>query len=240
MMDRFDPFNPHHAHEKAALEENAKRDRAKDTNTQRKKSNGANGVSNWIEPDEEYVRQKLSVQGWIAREVKPPEFLMGELLSTTSRVELVAPTGLGKTNLALASAAAVAEGCDFLHWRSTGKKARVLYVDGEMPERLMHTRVKDAVRRLGTAPKTLFILSREDFPDIPPLNAEEGQGFIDQVIEIIGGVDLVIFDNIQALCGGVMKEEESWKPVLPWVRNLTKRKIGQLWVHHTGLNESHG
>jgi AAA domain-containing protein len=194
----------------------------------------------WVLPDAEYIRDKLSLQGWVTRDVKPPDFLMGELLSTTSRVELVAPTGLGKTNLALALAAAASDGRDFMHWRGSGKKARVLYVDGEMAERLMHSRIKDAVRRLGAAPETLFILSREDFPDMPPLNTEEGQKFIDDVIEIIGGLDLVIFDNIQALCTGIIKEEESWRPVLSWIRDLTRRKIGQIWVHHTGLNETHG
>jgi AAA domain len=191
-------------------------------------------------PNAEYVIDKLSLQGWITRIVEPPVFLMGALVSTTSRVELVAPTGLGKTNFALALAAAIAAGRDFLHWKGTGKPARVLYIDGEMPERLMQTRIKDAVSRLDAMPETLFILSREDFPEMPPLNTEQGQQYINDVIEIIGGVDVAFFDNIQALCVGTMKEEDSWQPVLPWIRDLTRRKIGQIWIHHTGLNETHG
>jgi hypothetical protein len=75
---------------------------------------------------------------------------------------------------------------------------------------------------------------------MPPLNTDEGQKFIDHFIAAIGGVDLVVFDNIQALCVGVMKEEESWQPVVPWIRSLTQRKIGQIWVHHAGHNETHG
>ena len=27
---------------------------------------------------------------------------------------------------------------------------------------------------------------------------------------------------------------------MPWVKSLTKRNIGQLWIHHTGLDESRG
>ena len=75
---------------------------------------------------------------------------------------------------------------------------------------------------------------------MPPLNTEEGQKFIDHFIATVGGVDGVVFDNIQALCVGIMKEEESWQPMLPWIRSLTQRKIGQIWVHHTGHNETHG
>lgn len=101
----------------------------------------------WALPDPEIFRDKLSLPGWLEREVKLPDCLMGEWLTTTSRVELVAPTGLGKTNLGLAWAAFAAAGLDFLHWRGSGRPRRVLYVDGEMSERLMHSRLKDAVER---------------------------------------------------------------------------------------------
>jgi hypothetical protein len=181
----------------------------------------------------------LSLANWLARDIASPDFMLGQLLSTTSRMLLVGPTGLGKTNIALAIAYAVADGEPFLHWRAGEGPRRVLYIDGEMPERLMHSRLEDATRRLGAKPDSLFILSREDFPDMPPLNTEPGQKFIDRVINIIEGADLVIFDNIQALLTGNMTEEEPWQQTLPWVRDLTRRKIGQMWVHHTGHDETH-
>ncbi len=37
---------------------------------------------------------------------------------------------------------------------------------------------------------------------MPPLNTPEGQAFIDAIIERIGGVDLVIFDNVMSLIVG--------------------------------------
>ena len=37
-----------------------------------------------------------------------------------------------------------------------------------------------------------------------------------------------------------MVDEEAWAQALPWVKSLTKRGIGQLWVHHTGHDESKG
>jgi hypothetical protein len=42
----------------------------------------------------------------------------------------------------------------------------------------------------------------------------------------MGGVDLVIFDNMMALLGGDMKDEESWRKTLDWQKSLTRRHIG--------------
>jgi hypothetical protein len=36
-----------------------------------------------------------------------------------------------------------------------------------------------------------------------------------------------------------MKEEDGWRQTLPWIKSLTKRKIGQIWIHHTGHDGTH-
>ena len=70
-----------------------------------------------------------------------------------------------------------------------------------------------------------------------PLNTEPGQRMLEAVIaERCGGVDLVFFDNIMALISGNHAEEEGWSQTLPWIRALTRRAIGQVWVHRTGHN----
>jgi hypothetical protein len=181
----------------------------------------------------------LSVADWLARGLDPSDLLLGDLLSTTSRMALIAPTGLGKTMVALALAFAIADGRPFMHWRGH-RQTRVLFIDGEMPRELIKERLGDAVRRHGGMPATLFVLSTEDVPDMPPLNTEAGQAYVDNFIERIGGIDFVIFDNIQALTVGDMKEEEGWAQTLPWVKSLTRRRIGQLWVHHTGHDGTRG
>jgi hypothetical protein len=183
----------------------------------------------------------LSGSKWLDRQIAEPDFLLGDLVSTTSRIEFIGPTGLGKTNLLVAMGMAIADGAGFLHWRSSGKPRRVLYLDGEMSRRLAKKRLADAARRHGRMPATFFFLNREDYPDLDPLNTEAGQKFIDDgIINAIGGADLVIFDNVQALLSGDMREEAPWQQTLPWVRDLTRRDIGQIWAHHTGHDESHG
>jgi AAA domain/DnaB-like helicase N terminal domain len=189
-----------------------------------------------LSPHEPYC---LSLADWLSRDIPPADYLLGELFSTTSRVMLIAERGLGKTNFALAMAFAMADGVGFQHWRG-GRRARVLFIDGEMSRRVMKKRLADATRRHGSRPETLFILSREDVEDMPPLNTAAGQAYIDALIKELGGVDFIFFDNVQSLLVGDMKEEEAWEDTLPWIKRLTKRRIGQCWVHHTGWETSRG
>jgi RecA-family ATPase len=179
----------------------------------------------------------LSAAEWLKRDIAPPDFLMGEWLSTTSRAMVVAPTGLGKTNFMLAFAFAVDAGAGLLHWAAR-RPANVLFIDGEMSRRLIKVRLADGARHIGRVPKNLSVLCRDDIDEMPPLDTEKGQEFVDQVIEQTGA-ELVIFDNIQALIGGDMKEEDGWRNTLSWAKSLTKRSIGQVWVHHTGHDETH-
>jgi hypothetical protein len=61
---------------------------------------------------------------------------------------------------------------------------------------------------------------------------------IDAAIAKIGKVELIIFDNIMSLVAGDMKDEEGWRQTLPFQHSLTRRKIGHLWLHHTGHDET--
>jgi hypothetical protein len=67
----------------------------------------------------------LSIEEWCSRSIAEPDFLLGELFSTTTRAEIVAETGIGKTNVELAMAFGMADGTGFLHWRGA-RSAKVL------------------------------------------------------------------------------------------------------------------
>jgi RecA-family ATPase len=205
----------------------------------------------WEELDgEEFLRKhssrssgadifKLTIEEWRSRELPPPDKLLGEWMTTTSRILLTADTGLGKTNLCMAFAGNMAAGVDFLHWRAH-RPAKVLYIDGEMSRRLLKRRIEDVVRRLGFEPDNLLCLSSEDVEDFPPLNTPEGMAFLDDLLVHVGGVEFCFFDNIMALIQGDQKDELGWTAVLPLINRLTKRGIGQLWIHHTGHDASRG
>jgi hypothetical protein len=181
----------------------------------------------------------LTVDEWMNRDLPPPDRLLGEWLTTTSRVYVSADTGLGKTSLGMAITAHPGAGLDFLHWRCH-RRARVLYIDGEMSRRLFKRRIDEAVTRLGAPSPGARFLSKEDIEIFPPLNTPTGLAFLTQIIDSSGGIDLIIFDNIMALLVGDQKDELSWNAILPLLSALTKRDIGQLWIDHTGHDATRG
>src|ERR1019366_5336387 len=71
---------------------------------------------------------------------------------------------------------------------------------------------------------------------MPPLNTEAGHNFISALIAAIGGVDVMFFDNVMSLITGDQKDEIPWSDTLPLVASLTSKRIGQIWLDHTGHN----
>jgi hypothetical protein len=186
----------------------------------------------------------LTVDEWRARQLDDLDPLMGEVLTTTTRAILNATTGIGKTNFGMAVAGHIGAGRDFLHW-CCPRPRNVLYIDGEMSRRLFRARIADVVRRLDGAPTRAHFFSKEDIEGFAPLNTAEGQAAVWKLIEEAerrSGVklDFIIFDSIMALLLGDMKEEDAWRDTQPMIMALTKRQIGQLWVHHTGHDTSRG
>jgi hypothetical protein len=191
----------------------------------------------------------LTLDQWRERDLPTPDYLLGEVLSTTSRAIMSAPTGLGKTNFALSIGMRMAAGMNFLHWEGR-RAAKLLYIDGEMSRRLLKQRLAAEEGRLSNEvseqlreqfkPVGFHALSTEDIPNFQPLNTLQGQGAIERIIADMGGCDFVIFDNVMSLISGSMVDEEAWAQTLPWVKSLTRRGIGQLWVHHTGHDETKG
>jgi hypothetical protein len=179
----------------------------------------------------------LSIQEWLDADISAPDFLLGEVFHTQSRAYIIGPTGLGKTNFGMAMAFAMAAGKDFLHWEGQ-RPCKILYIDGEMSPRLMKQRIKDCVRRHGGVPDGLQIINRATVgEDFKALNTKEGQDFINTLLQ---DVSLVIFDNLMSLADGSLRDEEVFASLKKWIASLSSKSIGQIWLHHTGIDESRG
>jgi hypothetical protein len=156
----------------------------------------------------------LPLVDWLERDLPPADPLLGHWLTTTSRVLIPAPTGLGKSMLAIALGMRVAAGFPFLRWEGR-RQCNVLYIDGEMSNRLLKQRLVDEHKRLGVVPAGFHALSHEDVENFAPLNTPEGQNLIEAAIAKVGGAELVIFDNVISLLAGNMKETEQWAATIP-------------------------
>ena len=151
----------------------------------------------------------LLLSAWLKRELPLRRFLLGNVLCTTSRWIVYGETGVGKTLLAADIAAAIAAGASFLNWQGSGRRARVMYLDGEMPAETFKERMEIIARRYG-ADIQLYGYNRDVLGDgeMPPLNTPEGEKWLWREIEAVKP-DLIVFDSIMCLLAGSMSEEES-------------------------------
>ena len=111
----------------------------------------------------------LTPAQWAARDIPLQDRLLGDLFSTTTRTQLSADTGLGKTMFGLATAFAKRLGANFLHWQGH-RQASVLYVDGEMPGEPIKDRLAMAGSWFGLETPLadgFHLSSREDVEDMP-------------------------------------------------------------------------
>jgi putative DNA primase/helicase len=162
------------------------------------------------------------------------DFLLEPWLTSDSITMIHAFRGNGKTWLALSIAFAIAKGEHLLGWK-THKKARVLYVDGELSGEQLQSRLK----LFGCCPDNLFILSRHLLyvhqQDLD-LGTEEGRNYLDQIIER-NGIEVIILDSISTLVrSGVENDAEHWVPIADW--GLTHRWSGRalIYMAHEGLS----
>jgi len=184
-------------------------------------------------------RDNLLVSAWLDREPPPRDYLLGDVICTTSRWLIFGNTGVGKTLFAMSLAGAIACGSPFLNWEGR-RKARVMYLDGELPAETFKDRMRIIAEIYG-ADIELYGYNREVLgPDeMPPLNAVDGRKWLLAEIEKVKP-DIIFFDSIMCLLIGSMSEEESWAPMKPLVRAISAKRIAQVWLHHTGHDSSRG
>jgi len=175
----------------------------------------------------------LSMEEVIALQIPASEFLVEPWLTTGSLAMMQAKRGVGKTRLAMAVSHAIACGNQFLSW-NVPRKARVLYVDGELPTALLQKRL----RELGTPTDNLCIVSRDILLSrgltLPDLGQLEGREFLDRIIEQEQS-QLIVLDSLSTLIrSGVENEAESWAPIQDWLLGHRFRNRSIVFLHHEG------
>lgn len=127
---------------------------------------------------------------------------------------------------------------DFLAY-SVPQARPVLYVDGEMAL----ADLQDRIRALAADPpeNLLFLPSERLFQEAHPLNLHEpeDQAAIERALHALaaGGraPEVVIFDNLSSLSGGVDENDNSaLDKLLRWLVKLRHTGLAVLLVHHAG------
>ena len=173
--------------------------------------------------------------------IPAPDFLMGEVFHTETRAYLIGPTGLGKTNFGMALAAAMAAGTDFLHWKRSGKSRKVLYIDGEMGQRLMVQRIQDVVRRLGSTPDGLSVLCRANCRRETAAAQHRGRPALHRGRHRPARRRRL--HSVRQPAGPGHRQPARGRALRRRAdlgKDADRRSIGQVWVHHTGLDETRG
>lgn len=171
-------------------------------------------------------------------ELKPREMLLEPILAKQSLAMIYSKRGVGKTFFSLAVAHAVSTGGKFLNWNAP-RPRHVLFVDGELPATSLRDRLASIMgfsRERGHAAigSELLQLVTPDLQagPMPDLATPEGQVLIEDLLQ---GNDLVILDNLSALCrSGKENEAESWLPVQEWALRLRQQGLSILFIHHAG------
>ncbi len=183
-----------------------------------------------------------TLEALLRAEFPPRHYLLAPWLRQGESAMLWAAAGVGKTQVALTMALAVAGGGAFLGWSSAVPR-RVLLVDGEMSIEDLQARLAMLAGTIAgfdpvAAGRNLRVVSRQDqgtqAGDFPDLAAEAGQREIVRQAEL-HGAELILLDNLSTLATLDDENEASaMNPVLNFLLELKARRLACVLVHHSG------
>ena len=170
-------------------------------------------------------------------EIPPREWLLYPFLQERSTCMLYAKRGVGKTYVGLSIALAVAGGVNIMDFQAN-KAHKVLYIDGEMAAHDLCERTRALALGLGDRfsgfDNLQFLAADLQTGATPNIANEQTQAEIERLLE---GVDLLIIDNLSALCSyGRENEAESWNPMQRWLLRLKHQGKTVLVIDHAGKN----
>ena len=182
-----------------------------------------------------HSRKNTSGQNFFTRiselELKPPQWLINDILEQGALIGLVGASGCGKSFLAIDMACSIASGADF-HSRRV-KKGKVLYIAGE-GQRGITARVEAWCRSNNIEVSQLDLhISTNAVP-------MHDNGTIDQILReahLLSDVTLIIIDTLARTFGG--HNENSTQDMNHFITNCDMLKNNErsvMIVHHSGHN----
>jgi hypothetical protein len=180
-----------------------------------------------------------------ARNEGDPEFIIGPWCAEETINLIYGPTGLGKTWLCLITSIVVTrenpQELDIGLWTAPPVPAGVLYVDAEMPKRVIAKRAEGLIKYAGAESKErpLRIISNNRMSKATHLQmnltSAQWRTEIFNILEEDKRFNLLILDNLGRLTPGRDENlKEHWDPIGDWLLSLKSLGVTVIMVHHAG------
>jgi putative DNA primase/helicase len=194
-------------------------------------------VKAWIAERSENPSQggikPLSLQEFLTVDIPEREYLLRPPVPSQGIVMIYGARGIAKTFFTAACGLAIAAGDTALCW-SAPRPARVLYVDGEMPAKMMQERISSLLVGMDREidPQNFQLITPDLSGMLPNLATIEGQAVINNMLD---SFDVLILDNLSALVNtGKESGSDEWHPVQGWLLELRRQGKTTILVHHAG------
>ena len=158
--------------------------------------------------------------------------------------QIFAWRGLGKTCLGLGLTGAFAKGEKFLNWEAP-QRARVLYIEGELPESQFQERWKQIIGKTNGYARLVTIDKQPDHA-FPSFATQEGMRRVEATLARLESegfkTEVLILDSISTLFNINANDEEGWIAIQSWLISLRSRGLCIFFFHHagkSGMSRSH-
>ncbi len=172
---------------------------------------------------------------FLCQTFKPQREFMGPWFRSGEMVLCYAPRGTGKSLFAMSLAYAISIGEAFLGFRPQAK-ARALYVEAEMPQRLTATRLGriEAAAGLSADPEFFLIETRDENGNLPNLSTPEGQKHYAALAQ---KADVIVIDNLTTAAPPINGRDDDvqiWYRLKPFLYSLRNADKCIVLIHHAG------
>jgi putative DNA primase/helicase len=171
-------------------------------------------------------------ENFAIRDIPLREAVLGRWFRRGSLGFIFGKRGTGKTWFAWDMAISVSKGMGYGPWKCE-KSHKVLYVDGEMPQKSMQDRLKLLNPNHSG---DLYILSREEIVNKLEMHLNlcekcQQEALLEYCVR--ESFKVIFLDNLSSLCWGMKENEaDSWEQVLSWLLMFRGAGIAIVIVHH--------
>lgn len=165
------------------------------------------------------------------------DWIWEPILPRNKATNLYAPRGVGKSELILAGAAALATGRPTLARKETADPLPVVYLDLEMGEDDLYDRLRD----LGYGPDDdLSNLNYYCLPQLPPMNTPEGGNAVLDIVRTHGAA-VVVTDTLARVATGEENSNDTWIGLATHtILRLKAEQVTSVWLGHAGKDIERG